>query len=159
MNQTNPTEVISAPSADPASSLAKRPKLVTIALAVLWAVVALTALATFSHLRMLERPIDPLTWGYVAYAIGLVTVPSFLLIFVAQARNWARFAILILYVLNFKFRIYLLLNDGVFTVPAVGGVLVPAVLQSVALLFLFLPRSGHWFLVRPNTSLERTHGR
>lgn len=158
MNQSNPYEVTRAPLADAKPSHAKRPAFVTIALALLWALLALTALGSIAQLRTLESPSDPGSVGYVAYLAGMVLVPAFLLVNIAQARNWARITLLILYVLNLLFRIFLFVNDGRFTVSLATWLVVPAVLESIAFLLLLLPRSGGWFRLRPNTSLERTRG-
>src|SRR5262245_33132345 len=112
MSQTNPYEVTLAPVADVEPPIAKRPVFVTVALALLWILLALTALGSITQLRTIDSLRDPYTVSYVVYLSGMVLVPAFLLVAIARARNWARITLLILYVLNFLFRIFLFVNDG-----------------------------------------------
>jgi hypothetical protein len=145
MNHSNSYEVTRAPLADVDPPIAKRPTLVTVALALLWTLLALTALGSITQLSRLENPSDPGSVGYIAYLAGMVLVPAFLLVKSARARNWARIALLILYILNFLFRVFLFVNDGQFTVSLAAWIIVPAMLDAIAFLLLFLPRSGDWF--------------
>jgi cellulose synthase/poly-beta-1,6-N-acetylglucosamine synthase-like glycosyltransferase len=116
-------------------------------------------LGSIAPLRTLESPSDAGSVGYIAYLAGMVLVPAFLLITIGQARNWGRIALLILYGLNFLFRIFLFVNDGQFKVSLAAWILVPAIVQSIAFLLLFLPRSATWFGAGPDTSLNRARER
>lgn len=145
MTESNPYEVTQVPLADAEPSISRRPVFVTIALALLWILLALTALGSIGQLRILTNPSDPGSVGYVAYLAGMVLVPAFLLAKIGQARNWARIALLVLYVLNFLFRIFLFVNDGQFPAALAVGFVVPAFFESIAFVLLFLPRAGRWF--------------
>ncbi len=64
---------------------------------------------------------------------------------IAHAGNWARIALLVLYALNFFFRIYLFVNDGQFILSLAAWIILPAVIEAFAFCLLFLPGSGRWF--------------
>jgi hypothetical protein len=142
---SNPYDVTRVPLADTQPPIPRRPVFITIALTLLWILLAMTALGSIAHLRSLENPGDAGSFGYIAYLAGMVLVPAFLLAKIAQARNWARIALLILYVLNLLLRIFLFVNDGQFTVSVAAWFMVPAFVASIAFMLLFLPRSGRWF--------------
>ena len=83
-------------------------------------------------------------------------VPTFLLVSISRASSWARVALLVLYALNTLFRVFLFVNDGVFTASRAAWLFVPVTVDFVALTLLFLPTSNRWFGVRPNKPHERT---
>jgi hypothetical protein len=157
MNQANPYKAPRTVVADEPSTIAKRPVIVTIALALLWTLLTFAALGSLSHVQTLESATDPWSVAYLAYLAGMVLAPAFLLANIARARNWARIALLVLYLLNFMFRVFLFVNDGQFTFSIVAWLFIPAIIELIAFILLFLPSSGDWFGGRLNTSLERSY--
>jgi hypothetical protein len=145
VSHTNPYEVTRAPLVDPKPSIARRPVFVTTALVLLWLLLAFKALGSITQVRALANSSDPVSVGYFAYLAGLVFVPAFLLMKIAHAADWARIALLIVYVLNLLFRIFLFVNNGIFTLSLAAWLIVPASIELIALALLFLPRSSHWF--------------
>jgi hypothetical protein len=145
MIQTNPYEVPRAPLADVPLSLAKRPMVVTISLVLLWTLLAFTALGSIAHLSRITNVSDMGSIGYIAYLAGMVLVPGFLLVKVAQARNWARIAIVVLYAMNLLFRVFLGVIGGQYTLELTAWIIVPAVVQAIAFVMLFLPGANRWF--------------
>ena len=144
MKRFNPYQV-TLTSVDSQQCVIGRPMYVTIALVILW---ILLTCAVLGSVAQLSKPLNPGAQEsvlYVAYLALMIFVPAFLLVKVARASNWARVALLILYGINFLFRIYLFVNDGQFTVPVAAWVIVPAAIQAIAFGLLFLPGSSKWF--------------
>lgn len=141
----NPYQAPRVPLADVPRVIARRPRFVTVALAILWILVVIMAMGSVRRLKELGSPNEPLEWLFAAYLFGIVVVPAWLLVKIRQGRNWARIGATIFYGLNILFRIYLLLNDRNFSAPAINYVLVPAIIQSLAFTLLYLPRSHAWF--------------
>jgi hypothetical protein len=141
----DPYQAPRVPVADAPRVIARRPRFVTVALVILWILLVMTALGCFKRFMELLALDPPFEWGFAAYLCAIVVVPAWLLVKIKQGRNWARIAATIFYGLNILFRIYLLLNDGDFAAPVVGYALVPAAIQSLAFVLLYLPRSRAWF--------------
>jgi hypothetical protein len=156
MSQPNPIEAahghVTAEHAPPQ----KRPRIVTVSLVLLWSLVAARALGSIAEIATIPRPFDSWSASYIAYLAVMTFVPTFLLVSISRASSWARVALLVLYALNTLFRVFLFVNDGVFTASRAAWLFVPVTVDFVALTLLFLPTSNRWFGVRPNKPHERT---
>jgi hypothetical protein len=141
----NPYEAPRVLVADVPRVIARRPRFVTVALVLLWILLVMTALGCIKRFMELLTLASPFEWGFAAYLCAIVVVPAWLLVKIGQGRNWARIAATLFYGLNLLFRLYLLVNDRDFSAPAVSYVLVPAMIQALAFLLLYLPRSQTWF--------------
>ncbi len=157
MSQLNPYEVQRAPIIEVRSSIARRPSLVTIALALLWILLVFRALGSIGQLSSITNWSNPYSAAYAIYLCAMIIVPAFLLVHTARGRNWARIALLSLYALNFIFRIFLFVNDGQFTVLVAAWLVVPASVDAMCLVFLFLPKTNCWFrtFTLPPSSIGR----
>jgi hypothetical protein len=147
---SNPYEPPGAPVADPQPVVLARPGVVTAALIILWFLLALWALMSLGHLSQVDNSTDPWSIAYAAYLVGMVIAPAAFLVKIAQGRNWARIAAMILFALNFLWRIYLLYVSEDTSVATLVGILVPDTLQLLGYVLLCFPSSTEWF--RANSS-------
>lgn len=145
MSGANPYEVTRVAVADARPLTVKRPIFVTTALALLWILLVLMALGCIARIRALTSVSDAGSMAYIAYLVGMILVPAFLLVMIAQSHNWARFALLIFQVVDWMFRIFLFVNDGNLAAALSGWFLMPVIVTLIAFLLLFLPSSGRWF--------------
>ena len=150
--EADPYEVTRAPVADATPSIARRPLPVTISLWLFWILLTMTALGSYSRLINFEIATDPGSISYIAYLVALVLVPAALLMQVRLARNWARIAMLIFYIMDFMFRTLLFAIGGRHTPPDVAWFIVPPIVQAIAFTLLFLPQSNAWHTRRTGES-------
>jgi len=150
--EANPYEVTRAPVADATPSRATRPLPVTISLWLFWILLTMTALGSYSRLVNFEGATDPGSISYIAYLVALVLVPALLIVQIRLARNWARIAMLIFYIMDFMFRTLLFVMSGLYTPSAVAWFIVPLIVQAIAFTLLFLPQSNAWHTRRTGES-------
>jgi hypothetical protein len=145
MSEANPYEVTRVPVADAQPPVVKRPVFVTVALALLWILLVLMALGSIAQIRTLASVSDMGSMVYIAYLAGMVLVPAFLLVMIAQSHNWARIALVLFYFVSWMFRVFLFVNDGNVAAAFSGWFLMPVIATLIAFALLFLPGSGRWF--------------
>lgn len=150
--EANPYEVTRAPVAEVTPSMARRPLPVTISLWIFWVLLAMTALGSYSRLIDFEGAINPGSISYFVYLVALVLVPALLLTQIRLARNWARIAMLIFYIMDFMFRTLLFVIGGQHAPPEVAWFIVPPIFQAIAFTLLFLPQSHAWHTRRTGES-------
>ena len=150
--EANPYEVTRAPVADASPSAARRPLPVTISLWIFWILLAMTSLGSYLRLINFEGATGPGSISYFVYLVALVLVPGFLLTQVRLARNWARIAMLIFYIMDFMFRTLLFVIGGHHAPSDVAWFIVPPIVQAIAFTLLFLPQSNAWHTRRTGES-------
>lgn len=79
-------EATRVPLADAVTQMAKRPRVVSVALGLFWILVALTAFASFAQLRSLPSITMPLAFWIIALA--QFKLLAFVLLFLPQSNRW-----------------------------------------------------------------------
>jgi hypothetical protein len=147
MSSGNPYEPPKTPVADVAAQVVPtRPLAVTIALVILWCLLVIWALGSLGQVTALSDKITPSTWSYLAYLLAMLILPAWLFVQIGLARGWARVASIVLFGFDILLRVYML--DFRSFMDLLIGILVPATVQAIAFVLLWLPNSNAWFQVR-----------
>ena len=146
MSACNPYDPPKSRVADAAQVALTRPLAVTFALVILWCLLMIWALGSLGPVTALPDEITPSTWSYIAYLVAMLILPAWLFVKIGQARGWARFASIVLFGFDILLRVHLL--DFSSFMDVLVGILVPATLQAIAFVLLWLPGSNAWFRAR-----------
>ena len=139
----NPYEAPRTSVADVEQAIFKRPVPVTVALAILWTLLAMVIFAVAGALSRLGS-FDTRVSGLTVYLVALIAIPGFLLVKIAQGRTWARIAAMTFYALDNSFRLFLIWANPAAAQP-LSAVIGPAAAEIVAFVLMYLPRSNAWF--------------
>jgi hypothetical protein len=133
---------------DPADDRPARPQVATTAVALLWVTLVIQAAGLafiWRMFRLFDTPMYVFAGVITALWIGTASIVAM----IERGRNWARITYLVLYLVGLPFFVLSLLATWRYSLIAAGSGLVQTLLQTVALVLLFLRPSREWFRWSP----------